>query len=212
MSRTMLCTAVIFSMLLLTSCSKSLSIKPPELSGDMSLSGELKCGDVTASADFSRSGDVWTVTFTAPDSVSGMVITDEGDKCTVTYSGIIFDYNDSEVPFKTAVGYITDSLDAAAKPENISVKQEGEGMRVSGSIPESGFIINLDKSGNITAVNAGGSVFTAADNTAGDISDSTSGNVSENASDGMRETPQAAGSSQPQAESVESSAVPSSAQ
>lgn len=164
MSRTMFCAAILLSTLLLTSCSKSSSIKPPELSGDMSLSGELKCGDVTASADFSRSGDTWTVTFTAPDSVSGMIITDEGDKCTVTYSGIVFDYNDTEVPFKTAVGYITDSLDAAAKPENISVKQEGEGMRVSGSIPESGFIINLDENGNIRAINAGGSVFTATDN------------------------------------------------
>ncbi len=175
MSRTMFCAAILLSTLLLTSCSKSSSIKPPELSGDMSLSGELKCGDVTANADFSRSGDTWTVTFTAPDSVSGMIITDEGDKCTVTYSGIVFDYNDTEVPFKTAVGYITDSLDAAAKPENISVKQEGEGMRVSGSIPESGFVINLDQNGNITAVSAGGAVFTAASgNTAGgaDTSDS----------------------------------------
>lgn len=175
MSRTMFCAAILLSTLLLTSCSKSSSIKPPELSGDMSLSGELKCGDVTANADFSRSGDTWTVTFTAPDSVSGMIITDEGDKCTVTYSGIVFDYNDTEVPFKTAVGYITDSLDAAAKPENITIKQESEGLRVSGSIPESGFVINLDQNGNITAVSAGGAVFTAASgNTAGgaDTSDS----------------------------------------
>lgn len=170
MTRTMFCIFALLCMLLLTSCGKTSTIKPPELSGDISLSGEIKCGDVTANADLSRSGDIWTVTFTAPDSMNGMVITDEGDKCTVSYSGIVFDYNDSEVPFKNAVGYITDSLDAAAKPENISLKQEDDGLRVSGSIPESGFIINLDENGNVRTISAGGSVFTASADNASDAS------------------------------------------
>ena len=154
------------ALLLFTSCEVSENITTPDLSGDIDISGTISCGTLKASADISRTDDVWKITYTAPESLCGMEIVTTGTECKVTHSGIVFDYNTEEVPFITAADYITAAIDSTAKKENISLSmgtdsKGNEETRLSGSVLKSGFVLTIDSIGNITSLSAGEYKFTA---------------------------------------------------
>lgn len=188
MPKTLFCVIVLFCIFLFASCSKTDAPKVPDLSGDISLSGSIECPGVSASADITRTDGVWSVTFTAPDSVKGMIITENGGEYNVAYSGITFNYKQEEVPFLTAVQYLTGSIEAVAQKNDISVKSVKDGVQISGTLLQSGYIMNADSSGNIQSVSAGGYTFNFGNTEKPDESSGQSGTSSSAAEEGDRQT------------------------
>ena len=100
------------ALLALTSCKETMTMTPPDLSGDIEMKGTISCGVLKAEAEIRRTDGTWTVIYTSPDSLSGMEIVTDGTDCKVTHSGITFDYKNENVPFITAVDYLTASIDS----------------------------------------------------------------------------------------------------
>ena len=156
--------AGVSAMLTLTSCKENMIMTPPDLSGNVEMKGTVSCGTLKAEAEIKRTDGMWTVIYTAPDSLCGMEIVTDGTECKVTHSGIAFDYKNEDVPFITAVDYITASIDSTKDAANISLSQNGNGTTLSGSVLSSGFQIVLDKEQNIVSLSAGDYKFTAVKN------------------------------------------------
>ena len=156
--------AGVSALLMLTACKESGNITPPDLSGNIEISGVISCGTLKAEADISRTDGVWTICYTSADSLNGMEIVINGTDCKVAHSGISFDYSSEQVPFVTAADYITTVIDNAQSAENISLSVSGEGKRITGAVLSSGYEIIIDKTGDITSVSAGDCKFTAVDN------------------------------------------------
>lgn len=153
-------------MMLLCGCENNTLMPSPDLSGNISLQGTISCGTIKAEAEISRTDGVWKITYTSPDSISGMEIVTSGTDCKVTHSGIVFDYKTEDVPFVTAIDYVTGAIDSTAQKDSISLSkgtdEKGkEEIRLSGTVLESGFTITTDSMGNISSVSAGGYKFTA---------------------------------------------------
>ena len=95
MSKRMIITTAVLSCLLCTSCAAAEKAEIPDLKGDMSVSGRVACDGVTAQAEFTRSAGVWTVSFTSPDSVKGLTVTDDGNTVRYSLDGIEYEYGSS---------------------------------------------------------------------------------------------------------------------
>ena len=156
--------AGITAILMLTSCSSSGNMTPPDLSGNIEIKGTISCGTLKADAEISRTDGVWTIAYTSPDSLKGMEIISDGTESKITHSGIAFDYKNEDVPFITAADYITASIDSTENAEGLSLSQNGEGTTISGSVLSSGFQIVLDNADNIVSLSAGEYKFTAVEN------------------------------------------------
>lgn len=157
------------ALLLFTGCSESINITSPDLSGDIEMSGTISCGTVKAQADICRNDGVWKITYTAPDSISGMEISTDGTECKVSLGGIVFDYKNEDVPFVTAADYIVAVIDSTAQKDSFTLtkgtnSKGEEETRLQGSVLSSGYQLTIDKSGNITSISAGEYKFTAVAN------------------------------------------------
>lgn len=161
MPKTLFCLIITVCMLLLVSCAKTDNVKAPDLSGDISVTGCIESSDISAELNLSRQNGVWTAEFTSPDSVKGMTITCDNGKYSVAYSGISFDYGEDEVPFKTAVQYITESINAASDTDSISVSPTESGVKIAGSVLSSGYVVKVGADNEIQSVSVGGYSFTA---------------------------------------------------
>lgn len=152
------------ALLCLTACDSRSNIKAPDLSGNIEISGTISCGTLKAEADISRTDGMWQITYTSPDSLCGMEIVTDGTECKVTHSGVSFDYKNEDVPFVTAVDYITAVIDSAGNTQEISLSQNGNETTITGSVLSSGYQIVLDSADNIISLSAGDFKFTAVDN------------------------------------------------
>lgn len=165
MPKNFFATLLVLLMLLtcLTACNSEESVTPPDLSGDIALSGSVDSGNVKAELSLSRSDGVWTAKFSSPENIKGLTVICDNNSNTVEYSGIKFQYKNEEVPFTTAVQYLTSVIDAAAKTDSISVKPTADGTEISGTAENSGYIMKVSYDGAITEIKSGGFSFACGD-------------------------------------------------
>ena len=159
--RTIASATVTAIIIMLSTCKNTANITPPDLSGDIEISGTISCSSVKAEANISRTDGVWTICYTAPDSISGMEIITDGTNRKINYRGISFEYKSEDVPFITAADYLTAVIDSTQDKENISLSQNGRETVITGSVLSSGYVITVDDKGNITSLSAGDYKFTA---------------------------------------------------
>ncbi len=157
MSKTMFVTVIILCVLLFSSCSE-LGQSTLHYDGDLSYSGELKCGEVIASAEFTRTGDDWTVSFTSPDSISGLVMTGSGENTSVSYDGISFDFPSDGAGFTLPASEITEVIDMLK--ESAPASKNGEQLYVSGNNERGSYRVTADMSGKLLSVSIGDVMFT----------------------------------------------------
>lgn len=144
--------------LICASCKAVDKAEIPDLSGDITLSGRLTCEDITAEVNLERSGKVWTVSFTSPDSVKGLTVTDDGTNVKYSLDGIEYNYSENSPQFTTAAELITSCIDNAGATENVTVKQGNDSLTLSGTADKNGYTLTLNASGEIVGISVGGYV------------------------------------------------------
>ena len=151
MSKRMIITTAVLSCLLCTSCAAAEKAEIPDLKGDMSVSGRVACDGVTAQAEFTRSAGVWTVSFTSPDSVKGLTVTDDGNTVRYSLDGIEYEYGSSSPQFASAAELLTQCIDSAGTAENVTARKGTDRLTLSGTGEITGISVGgytLDCSGN----------------------------------------------------------------
>lgn len=151
--------ALLMFVFLATSCTTAFSPPTaPDLTRSFSFTGAITYGKLTATANFSRDSEGgWTVSITEPKEISGFVMTYKNGTTTAQFAGYAFDFDEKTLPFKSTCAYIVDCLDKIAQLDNLTVK-EGDGfLKISGSIPEGGFIVTAHKdTGVIVSIECAG--------------------------------------------------------
>lgn len=141
-------------------CKQAETADIPDLTGDISVKGNITCNELTASAELTRTEGVWTIDFTSPDSIKGLSVTIDGNAVKYALDGIEYEYPaNSHKSLTTAVSVLTDCIADAADKENISVHKSTENLIISGSAGNVAYNLTLDADGNITGISAGGYVF-----------------------------------------------------
>ncbi|MCH5324868.1 MAG: hypothetical protein J1E39_06590 [Eubacterium sp.] len=158
MSKTMFVTVIIGCILLFSAC-EGAGAPMLRFDGDVGFSGELKCETLTAQADFARSDGDWTVTFTSPESISGLTLSISGENVSATLDGISFEFPDEGMRFKSAATYVTDVIDML--DESVSAQKDGETLSVSGTNQQGNYKITADASGKLLSVSSAEVTFTA---------------------------------------------------
>lgn len=83
----------------LCSCGESSEIKPVKLAEDYKTSTEFTIDGTEYSANFTREGaDMWECEITAPETVSGMVITCSGESARLEYKGLTYETDRGTYP------------------------------------------------------------------------------------------------------------------
>lgn len=154
------------SCLICASCKTVDKAEIPDLKGDMSISGRLSCEDVTAEVELTRSADVWTVSFTSPDSVKGLTVTDDGNTVKYSLDGIEYEYSSSSPQFATAAELLTGCIDNAGTAENITARQSDDKLTLSGTADKNSYTLTLDNDGKIIGVSVGGYTLDCSENPA----------------------------------------------
>lgn len=144
--------------LICASCKAADKAEVPDLSGNIMLSGRLTCEDITAEVNLERSDNVWTVSFTSPDSVKGLTVTDDGTAVKYSLDGIEYQYSENSPQFATAAELLTDCIDNAGVSENVTVKQGSDSLTLSGTADKNSYTLTLDADGKIAGVSVGGYV------------------------------------------------------
>lgn len=142
--------------LVCSSCKAVDKVEIPDLKGDMTISGRVTCDDVTAEADLSRNSGIWTVSFTSPDSVKGLTVTDDGNTVKYSLDGIEYEYSGSSPQFATAAELLTDCIDNAGSAENVTARQGTDKLTLNGTVNNTGYTLTLDNDGKITGISVGG--------------------------------------------------------
>ncbi|MGI5895047.1 MAG: hypothetical protein ACOX6P_10735 [Candidatus Merdivicinus sp.] len=106
---------------------------------------EIKMGGIEATADLNKSEeDVFTFTFTAPKTLSGMTVTMDKENIGLSYLGLHVEADSEEVLSSSVTKAIVASINKAAEPEGITVGVEGTAITVSGETESGEFVLTLD--------------------------------------------------------------------
>ncbi len=132
--------------------------KIPDITENITLSGEISYEKLKASAELTRTDGKWQICYTSPESVNGLTVTIDGKNKNAALNGVKFDYNSEEVPFITVSDYICDSLDTVISKENISVASDNGKIKLTGASEntKSGFVICMNADGVIESISVGG--------------------------------------------------------
>lgn len=159
MKEKMILPIALASCLICSSCKAVDKAEIPDLKGDINISGQLTCDNLTAEISLVRSADVWTVSFTSPDSVKGLTVTDDGNTVKYSLDGIEYEYNSSSPQLATAAELLTSCIDNAGNAENVTARQGDDKLTLSGTADKNSYTLTLDNDGSITGISVGGYVF-----------------------------------------------------
>lgn len=158
MKKRLIIPVVLSACLICASCKAADKAEIPDLSGNITLSGRLTCEDISAEVNLERNGKVWTVSFTSPDSVKGLTVTDDGTTVKYSLDGIEYQYSENSPQFATAAELLTDCIDNAGTSEDITARKNNDSLTLSGTADKNSYTLTLDASGKIVGVSVGGYV------------------------------------------------------
>lgn len=89
----------------------------------------LEYGDgQSAALHLTRMGDtLWDAAFSEPATLSGVILTFDGDAVSASYKGLAFTVPKSALPAKNMLGIVTEAFDAADAAESLPCTQQQDG-------------------------------------------------------------------------------------
>jgi hypothetical protein len=138
---------VILAVCTLTGCEKLKNAVSgvPDLDIPYSAEIEIDGEDLSITANIKRLGTgLWEMEITAPETLRGLKITYDEDKITSVYDGIITETPLDKVSSEAIFLQLFQAADNAANIESPDISQKDDDYFISGSVPASDYIIQID--------------------------------------------------------------------
>ena len=133
-------------------CSKK--SKPVTMSGLYTIKADVTLNDFEATISLNRLGNgVWDVSFTKPDSLSGLDVSYENDNAKVTYKGLAFMVPREDIPINAIVTNLTSVLDDVSYGNKASFTKNNNKITAKGTTDNGNYKVVFDeKSGKILSL------------------------------------------------------------
>ena len=128
MKRTKAFFLTILAVMGLCSCGESTEVKPVKLAEDYKTPAEFTIDGTEYVASFTRGGaDMWECEITAPETVSGMVITCSGESARLEYKGLTYETDRGKIPESSAITMTAAVLDKLISQKGVTYLKNDKG-------------------------------------------------------------------------------------
>lgn len=136
MKRTKAFFLTILAVMGLCSCGESSEVKPVKLAEDYKTPAEFTIDGTEYTANFTRgNADMWECEITAPETVSGMVITCSGESARLEYKGLTYETDRGNIPESSAVTMTAAVLDKIIAQKGLTYLKNDKGeITVTGQV------------------------------------------------------------------------------
>lgn len=120
------------------------------LGGNFTATALLEYGDTTAEAEIAKEqAGVFSMCFTAPDSLKGVTVRMEGDEIFVKYGFLSYQIKNEDLPNAAAIKMLVNSV-FSATGEDALLEAEGDTLVVSGNTGVGQYYLSIDReTGNL---------------------------------------------------------------
>lgn len=159
MKRTKAFFLTILAVMGLCSCGESSEVKPVKLAEDYKTPAEFTIDGTEYVANFTREGaDMWECEITAPETVSGMVITCSGESARLEYKGLTYETDRGNIPESSAVTMTAAVLDKLISQKGMTYLKNDKGdITATGQIKGQDFSAKI-KGGKVKSLEISGEV------------------------------------------------------
>lgn len=91
----------------------------------------------------------WDVTFSSPNTLSGVLLAFRGDQVDASYKGLSFSVPKTALPLKSMIINLIDAVDSAAGEDSIECSEDGELMLIDGENEHGKYVLKLNKNGEL---------------------------------------------------------------
>lgn len=121
-----------------------------KLGGSFTADMTMIVDDLNAVGKITRLGNgEWSVTFSEPSSLSGIVLDFSGGEVDASYQGLAFSVPQSAMPAKSVLSNFILVVDSLAQQEEISGEANDDQIDVSGELEGNPYILTLTKNGEL---------------------------------------------------------------
>ena len=90
---------------------------------------------------------MWDIEFTSPNSLSGVKLSFSEGNVTAEYKGLNFSVPQSALPVKSMMLNLIKAVDENAKLDELNGEEDGDLLRISGSLEGGDYTLTVDKNG-----------------------------------------------------------------
>lgn len=141
------CLAVVAATL--CSCNdKGTSANKPQLDFPYSINASVSYNEKEYKLSLSRNAEgFWSSSFSSPESLSGMTVTQLGDSYLIEHRELSFTLKQNDMPIKAIPVVIASSLDHASQASSVDIERDGKETVASGEITGGQYSLRIDKNG-----------------------------------------------------------------
>lgn len=139
------------TVLCMTSCAVPVGSKTSRkngLSSPFSAAVSITLDRLEAEGSIKRFGEgVWEIEFSEPNTLSGVKLEFSEGSVIASYKGLTFSVPQSAVPVKAMMLNLMKAVDENAKTEELSGKEDGDMLKVEGTLDGGDYTLTVDKDG-----------------------------------------------------------------
>lgn len=118
------------------------------LASPFSASVSITLDRLEAEGNIKRFGEgVWEIEFSAPNTLSGVKLEFSEGSVIASYKGLTFSVPQSAVPVKAMMLNLMKAVEENAKKEELSGREDGDMLKVEGSLDGGDYTLSVDKNG-----------------------------------------------------------------
>ena len=107
---------------------------------------------LTAEGTLTRTGSgQWQAEFDSPNTLSGVTLSLSQGEVTASYKGLSFSVPQSAMPVKAMILELAEAVDGCAGQEELSGKEDGDSLIVSGKLEGGDYTLTVDGDGALTS-------------------------------------------------------------
>ncbi len=139
------------TVLCMTSCAVPVGSKTSRkngLSSPFSAAVSITLDRLEAEGSIKRFGEgVWEIEFSEPNTLSGVKLEFSEGNVIASYKGLTFSVPQSAVPVKAMMLNLMKAVDENAKTEELSGKEDGDMLKIEGTLDGGDYTLTVDKDG-----------------------------------------------------------------
>ena len=139
------------TVLCMTSCAVPVGSKTSRkngLSSPFSAAVSITLDRLEAEGSIKRFGEgVWEIEFSEPNTLSGVKLEFSEGSVIASYKGLTFSVPQSAVPVKAMMLNLMKAVDENAKTEELSGKEDGDMLKIEGTLDGGDYTLTVDKDG-----------------------------------------------------------------
>ena len=139
------------TVLCMTSCAVPVGSKTSRkngLSSPFSAAVSITLDRLEAEGSIKRFGEgVWEIEFSEPNTLSGVKLEFSEGSVVASYKGLTFSVPQSAVPVKAMMLNLMKAVDENAKAEELSGKEDGDMLKIEGTLDGGDYTLTVDKDG-----------------------------------------------------------------